>query len=171
MYCETATPSPINWYGYTKAVTEEMILKSGANAAILRSVIAYHPQDNGKTLFGWMASKVKKGEPIQAVYDLYFAPTYTFDIIDVIQLITSKKTPGIYHVDSKQELTPFDFANFIRLAYNTNVPVNGIRAIDFFGAERSKLRLQHASLDCKDSQKKLGFSARSVDQVLESLGI
>ena len=157
-FSENSLKNPINWYGETKSVAEDLILESGTQASIIRSVVAYHKNDDNKTIYGKILSELKSKNRVQAVDDQFFTPTYTYDIAHAINLILKNKLQGIYHVAPKKNLSPLDFALLIaeRNGYSKSL-VKGTSLKSFYGNERSSLRLRNASLLGLKTEKVLKF--------------
>lgn len=156
---EKSKKNPINWYGLTKDEAEEAVTISKAKAAILRSVVTYNHNDNGKTIFGKILKDLKSGKTIGAVGDQNITPTNTFDIVKAIMIISKKRLSGIYHVAPRKSITPYEMAKLIAKKYN--YPTSRIKKntlISFYGKERASLRLKNASLSGRKSEKKLNFT-------------
>lgn len=166
-YAEYDKKQPINWYGYTKSAAEDNILSFCNNAAIIRSVVAYHKNDNGKTLYGKILKSLSLSRVTYAVGDHLFTPTYTKDIIKSIEIVIRKQLKGVYHVVPKTRLSPFDFASLI--ATKNGYPRSSlikVNLIDYYGAERASLRLQNSCLASSNSIKILKFIPLSPKQVI-----
>lgn len=168
-YTEQASTSPINWYGTTKEAAEQIVLKRCKNSAILRAVVAYHPESQTSTLYGSIIESIKKNGFVSAVTDRIFAPTFTEDIVNVIQQIINKNARGIFHLCSPDDISPYTFACLVaeHAGFNYKKVVQPTRSNDFFGQTRAKLRLQFATLDCTQTERSIGFHAKSVKEVLQ----
>lgn len=166
-YNELAIPSPKNWYGQTKATAELHVGSLGELGTVIRAAIAYHPDDNEKTMFGKIRQLFLEGKPFSIVGDQYVTYTFTPDIIRTILVVLNKKLSGIIHVSTNQELTPFEFSQTMahHLGFQPQL-ARSVSIIEYFGEEKAKLRLRHASLDGKISQKKIGFKPHTLPEVL-----
>lgn len=164
---ENASPDPINWYGTTKAEAEKRVQEAHGQVAILRSVVAYHEHDDGKTIFGQIQHSLSEGKQVSMVSDHYFAPTHTDDIVRALLKLTELKVRGIYHIAPKESITPYEFGGMVARKIGANpkavLPVSGV---EYFGEARNALRLQHSCLNSNASSKVFGFSAKSVEEVL-----
>lgn len=165
---EKAKKNPINWYGFTKSEAEDIIMSSGIRFAIVRSVVAYHENDFGKTIYGQILSKLKSKKPVSAVYDQQFTPTHTDDIVFAIKKIIDNNLTGIYHVAPKKSLSPYDFAKIVakknNYSYSTILKKD---LVSFYDLKRASLRLKNASLSAKVSNKKLGFTPKNPENILK----
>jgi dTDP-4-dehydrorhamnose reductase len=77
-YHENHTPNPINLYGKSKLVGEELVSKALPGALIVRSAWLFGP---GKLSFvDKVVQKAKEGGPLKVVDDQVGSPTYTPDL-------------------------------------------------------------------------------------------
>jgi dTDP-4-dehydrorhamnose reductase len=170
LYDEQAGKNPINWYGKTKSEAENSIVEIGCESAIVRAVVAYHPNDGGKTIFGRMYNQLKYNKTLMAVHDQLFTPTYTGDIVDAIVRIIEHRTTGIFHVSPKHILTPYDFAMLIaeRFKFNTE-QVHKTTLSALYGPVNATLRLRHACLSGDATNRTLGISPQTPQQVFQKI--
>ncbi len=168
-YTEHAPTSPINWYGVTKEAAEQIVLQRCKNSAILRAVVAYHPETQAQTLYGSIIELIKKNGVVGAVTDRIFAPTFTDDIVKSMHQIINQNARGIFHLCSPDDITPYTFACMVanHAGYDSQKVVQPVLSKDFFGKTRANLRLQYATLDCSQTQRIIGLHAKSVKEVLQ----
>lgn len=168
-YLESDRTNPKSWYGTTKAAAEQVIINSGANASILRAVIAYSPQ--GKhTIWQKITDSALQNTLLKMANDHYMTPTYVGDLILAIRQVIRHKYTGIFHITPNAAITPFDFAQKIFSHYNYNsglLKSNNLQTI--LGLERAKLRLKHACLDSTQTNSILNIPFRLVDEVLKTV--
>lgn len=170
-YNEKDRQNPINWYGVVKQAAEEEVIKSGCQHCILRSVLAYgHPKRERQDLFRLFTDKLFLGKKIKAVYDQKISFTFIDDLIRVILKLAERKIEGFYHYAGGKALSPFEFACLLKEKLNIKkgkiVPVS---SVDFFGEEKSRLRLKYASLSSKKLEKRLGISASDINNSIHLL--
>ena len=158
-YIESSKKKPINWYGYTKDKAEQMLLKSKAPVAIIRSVVAYHKEENNKTIYGKILNDLKSQKYISAVTDQLFTPTYTYDIVKAINNVIENKMLGIYHIAPKKSLSPYDFALLVadKNKYSRS-HVKKTTLKSYYDSKRAALRLRYACLSGQRSSKILKFT-------------
>jgi len=167
IFYENSKKNPINWYGKTKNQAEDLLIKSHASSTILRSVVAYHQHDSGKTIYGKILKELKSKKKIKAVGDQFFTPTHTEDIAQAIIRIIDKQQKGIYHVAPNKNLTPYDFAVMIAKKNNfspSSVEKKTLRS--FYDPYRAQLRLRYACLSSEISNKILKFTPSTPEEVL-----
>ncbi len=169
LYTEDEKPSPINWYGQTKAAAEAVIQESGCRYSILRAVITYS-QYGRATLWQKVVDALKAGSPLVMANDHWITPTYLPDILIGIQHCIEKKPIGIYHIAPSQTETPYSFALKIaqRMGYSASM-VEQMPLAKIIGTRKASLRLRYACLDASETERAFGVQFRSVDEVLNNI--
>lgn len=106
-YDEEATPNPVSYYGESKLKAEEIVLKSGLNAAILRTVLVYGiAEDMSRSNIAlWAKGALQKGQKINVVDDQFRSPTLAEDLADGCILAAKQKAKGIYNISGKDQLS------------------------------------------------------------------
>lgn len=107
-YSEDDIPNPINWYGKTKFEGERAVKGVGVLSAILRIAYPYGISSSPKKDFvRIIAERLKNNQPVKAVTDHIFVPTYIDDVAFAIKKVIEENTTGIIHVVGDKPLTPF----------------------------------------------------------------
>ncbi|HVT00655.1 MAG TPA: SDR family oxidoreductase [Patescibacteria group bacterium] len=164
---ENSRKNPRNWYGITKSAAEDLIIKSGAKFAIIRSVVAYHKKDHGKTIYGKVLSSLRNKGVVFAVSDQLFTPTYTEDIVRGISTVIDKNLRGVFHVAPRKSISPYDFA--VLIAQSNNYKIKQVKKAtlhSLYGKEKADLRLINASLSATKSRKALEFVPKNPSDVI-----
>lgn len=106
-YDEEATPNPVSYYGESKLKAEEIVLKSGLDAAILRTVLVYGiAEDMSRSNIAlWAKGAMEKGQKINVVDDQFRSPTLAEDLADGCILAAKQKAKGIYNISGKDQLS------------------------------------------------------------------
>lgn len=111
---EEDRPSPINTYGASKLLGEELATRYNAETLIIRTAWVYSEYGNNfvKTMIRLMQDK----ESISVVADQIGSPTYAGDLANVIlQIIEGGKfVAGIYHYSNEGRISWYDFALAIK---------------------------------------------------------
>jgi dTDP-4-dehydrorhamnose reductase len=111
-------PNPRSFYGAMKAEAEAALRRSGAPATIVRltKVIGRH-----LPLFEKWRHALSKGEAIEAFDDLIMAPIALGKVVAGLEAIALERTPGVWHLGGKQEISYFDAARHmaVRLGADT----------------------------------------------------
>ena len=131
-YKEEDHPNPINYYGKSKLQGEALVMQSGLQCSIVRTVLVYGVgQDLQRSnLVLWVRNKLENGEKIRVVDDQWRNPTLVEDLALGSRLILEKAAHGIYNIAGKEYLTPFDIAmktaDYFELDKNLISPTNAV---------------------------------------------
>jgi dTDP-4-dehydrorhamnose reductase len=108
----SASLSPVNAYGRSKAIGEELIMQSGADFQIFRTAWLYGA--NGPCFPKSIARKLRSGEVARVVDDQFGQPTWTKDLSEVIYAHgVSNYSEQIVHAVSSGKTNWFSFAQAI----------------------------------------------------------
>jgi dTDP-4-dehydrorhamnose reductase len=144
-YSVTDIPNPINYYGLTKYLGEEIVKTLLTNFYIFRISWVYGP--NGKNFVKTIQRLGKEKPSINVVNDQIGSPTYTIDVADFL-LSKPKIEPGIHHLTNDGFISWFTFAS--EVITNSNLPciVNPISSSDY------KTRARRGGNSCLAKTKK-----------------
>ena len=111
-YSEDADANPVNFYGETKRLAEEIVKKAKCKWAILRTVLVYGvAHDYGRTnIVLWVRDSLQAGKVIKVVDDQFRTPTLAEDLAMGCWLAAKHDAEGIYHISGSEMLTPYDMA-------------------------------------------------------------
>lgn len=111
-YDETAEGKPVNFYGETKLMAEEIVKQAKCKWAILRTVLVYGVvNDQGRTnIVLWVRDSLQAGKVIKVVTDQFRTPTLAEDLAMGCWLAAEKDAEGIFHISGSEMLTPYDMA-------------------------------------------------------------
>lgn len=154
LYTEEQQPDPVNMYGKTKYMAEEM-LYGYENSLILRfNIISWYA--SGKTSFAkWLVNSLKEGKAITLITDQFTSPIYTPTIAAYLETLIQQNATGIYHLGSERASryeSAFQLAQKMEL--NTSLISKGtMKDIDFFAP-----RPTDVSLNCDKLKQEFGLS-------------
>lgn len=110
-YTENDEPAPIDWYGKTKLMAEEEVMKSGANAAIVRIAFPYRAAFAAKAdLLAKVVTGIKEKTLYPQFADTLITPTFVDDLAHVFNLMIDKKPTGVFHAVGSSSVSNYDFA-------------------------------------------------------------
>ncbi len=168
-YDEYARPDPVNYYGESKLLAEEMVELSGLHWAIVRTVLLYgNKVPGGRSNFVlWVKENLEAGKKIKVVNDQYRTPTYVEDFAKGIILVLMKHAKGIYHISGKDMCTPYTLALMIAemLGKNTSL-IEPVTAATF--PEPAKRPLKTGFLITK-AVKELGYVPVKLEEGLRKV--
>ncbi|HEY4651766.1 MAG TPA: SDR family oxidoreductase [Pontibacter sp.] len=145
-YSETAEANPVNFYGETKRLAEEIVKKAKCKWAILRTVLVYGvAHDYGRTnIVLWVRDSLQAGKVIKVVNDQFRTPTLAEDLAQGCWLAAKHNAEGIYHISGSEMLTPYDMA---------------LQVADFFNLDKALIDKADASTFTQPAKRppKTGF--------------
>jgi dTDP-4-dehydrorhamnose reductase len=113
-YTEENAPNPVNWYGETKHRGEEIVRNSGIPYVIARIAYPYRSEFAPKKDFARaILERLKNNQPVAAVTDHIFTPTFIDDIAYALDKLIEREETGIFHVTGSRSLSPYDAAVII----------------------------------------------------------
>ncbi|QEC66389.1 dTDP-4-dehydrorhamnose reductase [Panacibacter ginsenosidivorans] len=125
-YKEDDATDPVNYYGYTKWIGEQLALQNNPQTIVIRTSWVYSVYGNNfvKTMMRLMKDRTD----INVVNDQYGSPTYAKDLAEaIIQIIVQNNfQPGIYHFSNSGEINWHTFASAIKDAKHFNCNVHAI---------------------------------------------
>ncbi len=165
-YQETDTPSPLGYYGKSKLASENALLQSDLEFAILRTMIlygvGYHTRPN---FVLWLIQKLSNKEPVTIVNDQYGNPTIAEDLARAIDRVIELEKFDLFHVAGSEYIDRYGFA--VRVAEYFKLDATLIKPISTdqlkqsaprplrsgFILEKMKNRLEMETMNISDSLK------------------
>lgn len=138
-YNEEAEPSPINFYGLTKAMGEKVIsnrLEDGLDACIIRVSNLFGKKalsDSSKPcFFDIMLNRSKMSDYLNVIDDEYNCFTYTKDVANMIaDMVDKKDFNGIYHVVNSNSVSWYEAACYYFSFCGIDVDIRPINSSKF----------------------------------------
>lgn len=128
---ETELVDPVNAYGASKLLGEQLAVENDPNVIIIRTswVYSFYGKNFVKTMMRLMSEK----ESIGVVNDQVGSPTYAADLAEAImQIISSGRwEPGIYNFSNDGIISWLDFANEIKRLISSSCVVNPLTTEQF----------------------------------------
>jgi dTDP-4-dehydrorhamnose reductase len=121
-------PNPINYYGLTKYIGEEIVKSLITNHYIFRISWVFGP--NGKNFVNTILRLAKEKPFINVVSDQVGSPTYTIDVANFI-LSKPKIDFGIYHLTNDGFISWYKFALNIVEVSKLNSIINPILSSEY----------------------------------------
>jgi dTDP-4-dehydrorhamnose reductase len=111
-HAEEDPADPLNFYGRSKLMAEEIVKKEMACYTIIRPVFIYGLQHEGMRpgFIQWVQQSLRAGKSIKVVSDQLRTPTYAQDICWGIEQIIRFKKTGVYHLAGNDIISPFEMA-------------------------------------------------------------
>lgn len=110
-YKEDDERNPVNYYGQTKLLAEDEVMKYPFKWAIVRTILVYGKSFNSRqNLITSTAMALRKGEGLRIFDDQSRTPTWVEDLARAIVAIIDKKAEGVFHISGKDVMTPYQMA-------------------------------------------------------------
>jgi dTDP-4-dehydrorhamnose reductase len=122
-YVETDSPEPVNYYGLTKLLAEEIVTSlSEPDFFIGRpSVIYGSTPAAGKLNFAlWVIEELRKGNRVKIVTDQWNTPTLNTSLAEMTLEVIERRLTGVYHTCGATRVSRFEFARQIADVFGLN---------------------------------------------------
>jgi len=111
-YKEADEPAPINRYGESKFIGEQLLQQKSTKYYLIRTSWLFGKY--GKNFVTTMLNLAGKGETLRVVNDQVGKPTWTMDLAEsVLNLLIEQRPFGIYHLVNEGAVSWYDFAHEI----------------------------------------------------------
>ncbi len=160
-YVEDDPPNPITPYGRSKALAEEAVLASGAEAVIVRTSLIYGWRPTVARAVQWMIDDLQAGKSVRLWTDELRCPIWVESLAAAVVELAESDYVGILHIAGAQPLSRYEF---------------GVRMLRFHGVDPSpvlptpspkdKLRPLDCTLDCSRARALLRTRTRGVRPLL-----
>lgn len=168
-YIETDTPRPIEWYGATKAMAEEVVLGSDIHAVILRIDNPFRSTPFEKPdLVQRIATKLLNGTLPPQFSDSQFGPTYIEDLAQVINWILATSPRGIYHATNNESWTPYNFALEVAKRLHTESRVQEGSLTEFL-QQTARPYQRNTALNCSKLLKESGLTYTPIVDAIKTV--
>lgn len=119
MYVEDDLRSPIDWYGQTKAMAEEVVEQSNTDYTIIRIAYPYRANfDLKPDIITKIRTRLKDNTLPPQFTDTTITPTFVDDIARGFQVIVTQRKRGIYHMVGSTVVSPYDLAVAVARLYH-----------------------------------------------------
>ena len=163
---ELDQPRPLQTYGKSKYIGEQMIQNICDNSCIIRTSSLFGKAGSsgkGGNFVETMLKKIRANEPIEVVGDVIMSPTSTIDLSDAIVKLLEHDPRGIYHITNDYECSWYDFACAIRDISNIGGTVS---PVTLESRNEPFARPRYSSLSCGKINS-LGITMRPWIDALE----
>lgn len=103
--------NPVNYYGITKKLAEDIVIDSLIKFYIIRTSWLFN--NEGNKFINSIINKAINAETIEVVIDQYGSPTYTEHLANCILKLYVDKQYGVHHIVNKGFLSRYEFSKNI----------------------------------------------------------
>jgi len=169
-YTEEDPTSPIEWYGETKALAEQVVIEGGLSATILRLAYPYRAHYDLKPD---LIKKIRAGLQAGTLYpqftDTLITPTFIDDLAKVFAKTIEQKPQGIFHAVGSDSLSPYDLARKVAVVFGFDPKLVQEGSLTTYLESNPRPFARYAALSNAKLQSELGISLLTVDQGLAEL--
>jgi dTDP-4-dehydrorhamnose reductase len=167
-YVESDAPEPVNYYGLTKLVAEEIIQTLPQYFIARPSVIYGSTPAAGKVNFAlWLIETLRKGDRVRIVTDQYNTPTLNTNLAEMTLEVIERHLNGIYHLCGATRVSRFEFAK--QIADTFDLDKNLIDKVTSDQFTWPAKRPMDSSLDTSKAQRTLRNKPFEMSQALMRL--
>lgn len=165
-YKEQDAVNPVSYYGKSKVLAEELIKKSNANCAILRTILVYGISNDmsRSNIVLWAKRALEKASPIHVVNDQWRMPTLAEDLAEACLLAVEKDAQGIYHISGKDYMSIADLVR--KVADYWKLDGSFINEISSAGLNQAAKRPVKTGFVLDKAIKDLGYNPHSFEEGL-----
>lgn len=166
MYVETDKTNPIEWYGKTKALAEEVIQNSNIDWTILRIDQPFRNDSFEKidTLHR-VLDGMRNNKLYPQFTDHFFGPTYINDLAKVIDYVIRQKITGLYHASSGESWSDFKFAEFINQKFNLNFDLKSGSLAEYLETSNRPYQ-RNTALNIDKIKSSLDFQLKTIKEAI-----
>jgi len=162
-YSEKDVPSPVNYYGLTKLIGEEIVKTSNVMYCIVRTSTIWGSPPGKKNFATFVVDTLRRGGVVKATIDQYMSPTNNRLLAKVVAEIVKTKPLGILHVAGKR-MSWYEFA--IKIARFYDLPEENIIKVTISEMNWFAKRPRDSSLNTSYAEKILDTPFNDVNLAL-----
>ncbi len=166
MYKEDDVPNPINFYGLTKLVAEEIVKCSDLLYTIVRTSAIYGVGPGKLNFATYVANKLMEGEEVRAVEDQYVSPTLNVALARAVAELVEIRPMGVLHV-AGERCSRYEFAKMIARLLGANEDL--VKPVKMRDMKWKARRPRDSSLDTSKARDLISLT--TVFDLRESLSI
>lgn len=163
LYKEEDTPRPINFYGLTKLIAEQIALS--LNGSVIRVSAVYGPGPGRPNFAKVLWEKLSKGEIVEAAVDQFLSPTFNLHIgRALVRILRLRRDIDILHVAGPR-LSRYDYALLVARVFNLKSDLIKPTTMDKIPYKAPRPR--DSSLDNSRAKKYTELSLNDVESALK----
>lgn len=169
-YTEEDGMNPLEWYGKTKQMAEEVVEKSGANYTILRIAYPYRASFAAKPdIIGKIRTGLESGKLYPQFTDTTITPTFIDDIARAFTKVIDAKPQGIFHITGSSSLSPYELARKVASVYGFDPNIVKRGSLTEYLKSASRPFARHVAMSNAKAIKELGLTFADIDTGLAAI--
>jgi len=169
-YSESSKPNPLSYYGKSKLASENALITSGIDFAIIRTMIIYGTGKNLRPNFAvWLINMLSEKNRVTIVDDQFGMPTMVDDLGWSLVKLVELDRSGIYHICGSEYCSRYEFA--VKLAGVFGLNENLIMPIKTSDLNQAAARPMNSSFILLKAETDLGIKPLNVTEGLNLLKV
>lgn len=166
MYREDDIPNPVNYYGLTKLVAEEVIKSMLDNYIIVRTSAVYGLGMGRKNFGKFLIEALSQGQEVKAIVDQWLSPTLNTLLAKAVVELVEEGAQGLYHV-AGERVSRYEFA--VRLAEKFGFDASLVKPAKMSDFNWKARRPRDSSLDTSKAKSTISLDFSSLEYSLNLL--
>jgi dTDP-4-dehydrorhamnose reductase len=170
MYKEGDIPNPLSFYGRSKLMAEEIMVRRAYHWSILRTVLVYGTAANltRSNIVLWVYETLKAQNAAKVVDDQFRTPTLAEDLAMGCMLAEEKQVRGIFNIAGKDFMSMYELVE--RIAAHFNFSTASVERIKSDTLNQAAKRPPVTGLDITKAREILGYEPHSFEEGLDITG-
>ena len=165
-YTETDNPNPIEWYGQTKYMAEQLVQEYMDEYTILRLAFPYQSSPSRPDFLARMMEELKDNTLPPQFIDHIITPAFVDDLAQVFNYCINERPTGIYHAVGSSWHTDFDMAKIVKSVFKLSGDVEK-GSLDKYLKEINRPYQKEMRVSNKKLQKDFGIKMKTFEDGLE----
>ena len=153
-YTENDIPKPVNYYGKTKLIGENIVIEASENNVVLRPAVIYGWHKKSR-FTNWIIESLQAGKMVDPHNDQYNTPTLVDDLCKAILKVIKLDVSGLYNSTGKTCLSRYEFAQALADGFSLDKKL--IKPVTSQEKKQLAPRPFRTCLDSSKLEKKIGF--------------
>ena len=163
-YNESDEPAPVNQYGSSKLLGEQLVMQHEETCVARASVVFGWGRPFRPNLATWLYDKLSKGEHVNVVSDQFASPTLNTNLASIIIELSQRGTRGIVHTAGATRTSRYDFA--ISLAKQFNFDTKLVTSVKSDSSSWIARRPSDSSLNVTKAERTLSEKPKELTEAL-----
>jgi len=159
---ENTSPNPVNAYGFSKALGEELVVKNNSNSIVVRCNFFGWGPSYKLSFSDFIINKLTSNESIKLVGDVYYTPASTVSLIEVIKKLVAQDVEGVFNAVGRQRISKYEFG--LKLARIFSLPTDLIEKIELNSLGVKAERPRDMSLSDNKIRRVIGHDLGTVEK-------
>ena len=164
-YNENDPPSPVNCYGASKVLGEEMVQRVVPSALVVRTNLYGWSSRTKLSYSEWLLEKMRQGTRFPVFQDVHFNPLLTNTLAEMILKLAHRQCGGIVHLGNSTPCSKLEFARAVAKTFEVQAE-NLIQPIKVDEAGLGARRPHNTVLNCERAQKLFGCAMPNLEEDL-----